>query len=94
VGDVGEEPDALMQFRLRGITIIESVRACARRPLAGLAHSCFELFDAVVGERWKAQLRVVSSAVSRVGESQRDADFVSSFSLGHKDFAARIQVTS
>jgi hypothetical protein len=59
----------------------------------GLATARAVALRAVCGESRKAQLRVVSSPVPGVGESQRQADFADRFALGHKGFAARIQVT-
>jgi hypothetical protein len=41
-----------------------------------------------------AQLRVVSGAVQGVGESQREPNFSTLFSLGNKGFTASIEVTS
>ena len=73
--------------------IIESAGSVARH----FARAARNAFDAAhqggPGDARKAQLRDVSSAVPGVGESQREADFGGSFALGHKGFAARIQVT-
>jgi hypothetical protein len=74
-----------MRFPDGEVAIIESARAAE---IVVVART-----DGFGGELAKAQLRVVSGPVPHVGWAQREADFGGCFSLGHKGFAARIQVT-